>query len=290
MQTQVDDLVENLAHVRTKLLERRDVLCAEDPRIEDIIWPCEEHDQIGATEFESVNTCLVADVAASKLWLSRPTLEDIIRLVPNDQQLLAATWFFVHQLVHVAQGLAYVDFRTLNRGTNRHETMRPDCQADFISLKTLALMMDLDDPETGVDAHGYVKWFARLLDTIVPSMMAMEPNIFIPRKREIEVKRMFALLLMRYYLTQAVSGDQPVLNGSIFPWWTEDRTQLYVFVDQVQTLGRGGIDVEPAALDALLDALHNGRIEDAYGLISGLGWPVLSPTTLPSRLLHRLAS
>lgn len=295
LQTMVDDLVENLAEVRTKVLERRDYLCATDARIEDIIWPCEQHDRIGATEFDSINTCLVADVAASKLWLSRPTLEDIARLVPEDRQALAATWFFLHQLVHVAQGLAYDDFRTLNRVGNRHETMRPDCQADFISLKTLALLIDLDHQDTETmpldnDGTGYVKWFAHLLDTIVPSMMAMAPNIFIPRKREIEIKRMFALLLMRHYFTRAANHDHPPLNGSIFPWWSEDRTQLYVFVDQVHTLGRGSLPVDPAALDAVLDALQNARIEDAYHRMCEFGWPPLSPAALPSRLLDLRAS
>lgn len=292
LQTKVDDLLESVADARMKVLEHWAYLSATDARIEDIIWPCEQHDRIGAIEFDSRNTCLVADVLASKLWLSRPTLEDIVRLVPEDCQRLAATWFFLHQLVHVAQGLAYDDFRTLNRVGNRHETMRPDCQADFISLKTLALLIDLDqDTETNVDQRrpAYVKTFAHLLNTIVPCMMAMDPNIFIPRQREIEIKRMFALLLMRHYLTQAADHDLPALNGSIFPWWSEDQTQLYVFVDQVNTLGRGSLDIDAAALQAVLEDLQNSHIGDAYRHMSEIDWPPLSSTALPSRLLDSVS-
>jgi hypothetical protein len=61
-------------------------------------------------------------------------------------------------------------------------------------------------------------------------------------------------------------------------------------VDQVHTLGRGGLPVDPAALDAVQEALQNARIEDAYDRLCEFGWPPLSPAALPSRLLDLPAS
>lgn len=289
VETSVDALVERLNRLRVTLLERRDELVAVDARIEDVVWPCEQHDQVGAATFDSLNTCLVAEVLASRLWVSRPVMEDIATLLPENVQELAAEWFFVHQLVHVAQGLGYDDFRTLNRVGNRHETMRPDCEADLVSLKTMAWLMSRGD--TGPDTcdgglGGYVGCFAYLVDEMVPAMMRMEPNIFIPRRREIEHKRMFGLLLLRYYATRASVGGASVPDGSVFPWWTEDHSRLYIFVGHVNTLGRGPIAVEPDRLSTLLSSLEAGQIEAAYATLAGIDWPPLGTGTLPSRLLH----
>jgi hypothetical protein len=48
--------------------------------------------------------------------------------------------------------------------------------------------------------------------------------------------------------------------------------------------------VDPAALDAVLEALQNAPIEDAYDRLCEFGWPPVSPAALPSRLLDRRAS
>jgi hypothetical protein len=292
LDTRVDALVERLTDVRATLLRRSDELVAFDARLDDVVWPCQRHEHVGAAEFDSPNTCLVAEALASRLWVSRPVLEHISSLLPEDLHGPAAEWFFLHQLVHVAQGLGYHDFRTLNRVGNRHETMRPDCDADLISLKALAWLMSTGDTRTagtrdgnGHSAPGYVACFTYLVDVLVPEMMGMEPNLFIPRNREIEHKRMFALLLLRYYFTQAAGGSA-VPDASIFPWWTEDRTSLYIFVGQVHTLGRGPIAVDPDRLSSVLERLAAGRIQAAYAELSGLDWPPLTSRSLPHRLMQ----
>lgn len=230
LNTSVDALVERLTRLRSTVLARRGELLAADPRCEDVVWPCEQHDRVGATDFESPNTCLVAEASAPQLWVSRPVMQDIATSMPTDLQTLAAEWFFLHQLVHVAQGLGYHDFRTLNRVSNRHETMRPDCDADLISLKTLAWLMAVGDTDSGdeVRPKGYVACLAYLADAMVPTMMRLKPNVFIPHRREIELKRMFALLVLRYYMVEANGSGGPVPDASFFPWWTEDRTQRWV--------------------------------------------------------------
>lgn len=292
IEEQVNQFISRLADLRQTVLDHRNELVALDARIEDIIWPCQVHEDIDAVVFETRNTCLVADAMASKLLLSRSVLEDIVTLMPLRLQRAAAEWFFLHQLVHVAQGLGYQDFRTLNRVGNRHETMRPDCDADFISLKTHAWLLSHDKATDAASAvshdMAYTEAFSYLLDEVVTHMMQIDPNIFIPRAREVEIKRMFALLVLRYYFTQA--GDKhPVPDASIFPWWSEDRSRLYVFVGQVQTLGRGVIHVEPDDLDAVLALLHDGKVGDAYEQMTRFEWPRLSSATLPSRLLYERA-
>lgn len=285
----VNALVERLTHVRSTVLRRREELLAADPRIDDIVWPCAQHEHVAAGDFDSPNTCLVAEPSVSTLWVSRPVLQDIATLMPQGLRPLAAEWFFLHQMVHVAQGLGYHDFRTLNRVGNRHETMRPDCEADLTSLKTLAWLMadgDTDPGDAGLAPAGYLACFAYLVDVVVPEMMQLEPNIFIPRRREIELKRMFALLILRHYVARATDAGDPVPDGSFFPWWTEDRTQLYVFVGQVHTLGRGALTIDADLLSSVLTSLEAGAIDTAYEQVARFDWPRLNESALPRRLLH----
>jgi len=289
MTTDVDALVDRLRLLRSTVLARRGELLAADPRCEDVVWPCEQHDRVGAADFESPNTCLVAEALASQLWVSRPVMQDIAAFMPAENQTLAAEWFFLHQLVHVAQGLGYHDFRTLNRVGNRQETMRPDCDADLISLKALAWLMATGDTGPTLDEppSGYVACLAYLLDVMVPAMMRLEPNIFIPHRSEIELKRMFALLVLRHYVVEADRAGGPVPDASFFPWWTEDRIRLYMFVGQVHTLGRGAIPVDAERLSSVLTALEAADIEGAYEQIGTFGWPPLGDATVPKRLVHQ---
>jgi len=289
MTTDVDGLVDRLNWLRSTVLARRAELLAADSRCEDIIWPCEQHDRVGAAEFDSPNTCLVAEALTSQLWVGRPVMVDIATSMPAELQTLAAEWFFLHQLVHVAQGLGYHDFRTLNRVGNRHETMRPDCDADLISIKTLAWLMTTGDTGAALtdQPSGYVACLAYLLDVMAPAMMRLEPNLFIPHRREIELKRMFALLVLRHYAVEAHVAGGPVPDASFFPWWTEDRTRLYMFVGQVHTLGRGAISADAERLSSVLQALEAADIDAAYDQIRTFDWPPLDEAALPKRLVHQ---
>jgi hypothetical protein len=278
-----DALIDRLARVRTRLLEAREWLHAVDHRTEDITWPCEQYATVGIVEFDSRNTCLIAEPPRSTLWLGRPILDDMVEQLPEHLRDAAGEWFFVHQLVHVSQGLRYRDFRVLNRVGNRHETMRPDCDADYISLKTLALLAAQDER---ADSSAYVIHIDALLDDLVPAMIRMDPNIFIPRARDIEIRRIFALLLLRYYFTQAVEHGFPSPDASFFPWWSEDYDHLYVFVGQVCTLGRGPLPIGADKLRDIIERLYAGDIDEAYARLTLLDWPPLHDSTLPHRLMR----
>lgn len=277
----VDSVVARLNSLRAEVVERQVALRAADPRTEDIIWPCVTFKRLGSARFESENACLVAEHSTSTLWLSFPILTDLINQLAEPMRGTATDWFFLHQLVHVAQGLSYDDFRNLNRAGNRHETMRADCAADFISLKTVAMLSATEDegPPT--------RQFHFLLSNMLPDVIAMEPNLFIPRRRDIEILRILALLLLRYYFSEAESHHLPAPNASIFPWWSEDYSECYVFVDQVHALGRGRIDIDPQYLRRILDLIRAGDADSAYGLITGFAWPRLDECALPSRLMSR---
>jgi len=277
----VESVIARLNRLRAEVVERQFALRAADPRTEDIIWPCVAYERVGSARFESDNACLVAEKSTSTLWLSFPILTDLISQLPESLRVSATDWFFLHQLVHVAQGLAYHDFRILNRVGNRHETMRADCASDFISLKTAAMLT------ASADESSPARQFHSLLNDTLPGMIAMEPNLFIPRRRQIEILRIFALLLLRYYFSEAVTHDRPAPNASIFPWWSEDYSECYVFVDQVNALGRGRIDIAPEYLRRILDLIRDGDADSAYGLICGFAWPRLDDCALPTRLMSR---
>jgi hypothetical protein len=277
----VESVVARLNRLRGEVVERQDALRAADPRAEDIIWPCIAYKRVGSARFESENACLVAEESTSTLWLSFPILTDLINQLPEPLRGVATDWFFLHQLVHVAQGLSYDDFRALNRAGNRHETMRADCAADFISLKTVAMLTATEDETSPT------RQFHSLLSHMLPDMIAMEPNLFIPRRRDIEILRILALLLLRYYFSEAVTNDLPAPNASIFPWWSEDYSECYVFVDQVHALGRGRIDIAPQYLRRILDLIRAGDADSAYGLIAGFAWPRLDDCALPTRLMSQ---
>jgi hypothetical protein len=277
----IESVVARLNRLRAEVVERQVALRAADPRTEDIIWPCVAYQRVGSARFESDNACLVAEESTATLWLSFPILTDLINQLPESLRGSATDWFFLHQLVHVAQGLAYDDFRALNRVGNRHETMRADCAADFISLKTVAMLT------ASADGRPLVRQFHSLLSDTLPNMIAMEPNLFIPRRRDIEILRIFALLLLRYYFSEAVTHDLPALNASIFPWWSDDYSECYVFVDQVNALGRGCIDIDPQYLRRILDLIRAGDADSAYGLICGFAWPRLNDCALPTRLMSQ---
>lgn len=286
----VESIIQRLGDLRGKVAERQDELRDADQRTEDIAWPCAAYENVGAAVFDSDNACLVAEPPSSTLWLSRPILEDLIKLLPEALRGPASDWFFLHQLVHVAQGLGYHDFRVLNRVGNRHETMRADCDADFASLKTLALMMCMDERAHSTDptlGSPHVRHLQTLLDDLLPSMIQMDPNIFIPRNRDIEIRRIFALLLLRYYYAEAATHNRPAPNSSIFPWWSDDFSECYVFVGQVNALGRGRVRIDQATLRLIIDHIRSGDVDGAYKSMSEFDWPPLDPDTLPSRLIAR---
>jgi hypothetical protein len=282
-----NDAVSSLADLRRRLLDHDDQLCALEPRCDDVLWPLRHFNVVGAAKFESTNTCLVSQPVRSTLWLGDPILDDIAAMMPEDLRQAGIKWFFTHQLCHVSQGLAYVDFRTLNNTGNRHETMRPDCDADFSSLKTMALLNELEHAERSHTGEGpsWLEHMHFLTVSVVPRMIAMEPNIFIPYKRDVEIKRLIALQLFRYYFEQRRESGSPVPNASVFPWWADDYSAFYVFVGQVSTLGRGAIPVEPDVLRRIVESFRDGASEEGYELMLTIDWPELNDDTLPTRLL-----
>ncbi len=267
-----------------RLIARRVELIAIEPRVDDVLWPLQQFEAISLEEFERPTMCLLARPERRTMALGLPIVRDMARVLCPQNAVIGITWFWLHQLVHISQGLNYRTFRSLNQAGDRQETMRADCHADFISLKTTALFLALEEasPDMDIDRRAdlvpmYHKHLMFLCDVLLPSMIEMSPNSFIPSEREIEKKRIIALMILRRYVSSwsQDSGDL-LIDASIFPQWSEARDELYVWMNQVNLLNREPLPVDPKVITSIIDLIGSHLPSKAYEQLCQISWPRLT--------------
>jgi len=269
---------------RWRLLKQQaPALVAIEPRAADVLWPLFNYQRCDIRIFDMATMCLLADDDRHELLLNERILTDIGQHL-GPATATGADWFWLHQLVHISQGLSYASFRDLNKDTDRMETMRADCWADFISIKVLVLSQLLDEGKA-VDPDAVLRRTATLLTDIVRPMIAMNPNIFIPFEREIEIKRVVSLLAYCALIHRAAAGNAAALNDSLFVNWRTGSGNLYPWYGQTSLLGRRAVKTSASTISTLVDAIKKRKCEEAYMIVESLDLPAVAD--VQGQLLNR---
>src|SRR5688572_4846682 len=199
MSTVTDSTGEWLSSMRAtwdRLKKRAYTVQSLEPRARDVLWPLFNYRQLDLKLFETSTMLLLADEDEKSLILNELTVSDAYEQVPRPDA--AVTWFWFHQMVHVTQGLSYKAFRELNTEPDRIETTRADVWADFIALKTLAILELLEGVDVDrINPRVIGERESVLFHEIVWPMVKMkQPNYFVPFEREFEARRVVSLLVL----------------------------------------------------------------------------------------------
>ncbi|MGV6851619.1 MAG: hypothetical protein ACWA5R_05475 [bacterium] len=255
-----------------------------DSRTSDLLKPMFEYNKGSVELFDQTNMCLLAK--SNTLLLNEKIFSDIYDFFEDKSNAhLGISWFWMHQMVHITQGLSYKSFRELNKNTDRAETMRADCWADFISIKTLAISQLIKSGNEQPSKAQIQSEISKMLSDIVLPMTKMNPNIFIPFRREIELKRIISLIVMDVIVKRLdLVKSEFLIDDSIFVNWQRDFSQLYIWYGQTNLLGRDSINIATRDLDDIVYSLRYSDFDKAYGIINALPLPEVSKLELELNL------
>lgn len=244
-----------------------------EPRCRDVLWPLFHYENIDIEFFDSSTMCLLARDEDRTLYLNERIVSDIYSQA--GRPATAVNWFWTHQMVHVTQGLSFKSFRELNTEPDRLETTRADIWADFISIKTLAVLDVLKTGARGQDTTTAVRdRELTLFREVVWPMINMRPNYFIPFERDFEAKRVLSLLVLGVLFESiATSGGSEMIDDSVFVNWRAGKTALYVWYGQTGLLCRRSIPCEGNEIDMIVSAIKEGRYGEAQHLVQALPLP-----------------
>lgn len=248
-------------------------IAAVDPRTVDVLWPLFQYDGVDVHAFTSDNMCLLADDHRRRLLLNQAIVSSIGTQIEFREAL---HWFWTHQLVHVSQGLSYRTFRILNEETDRMETMRADVWADFISFKTLAIadLLEAGHSLATLSTGTLQRAIRGYYETFVGPMLALNPNLFIPFARDIEVKRILSLLvggMLTQRLVSETSDD--MLDDSLFVNWRESAGEMYIWYGQTSLLARRAVLCDTGTLSRLVEAVRTHDFDAANAILGALRLP-----------------
>lgn len=258
-----------------KLSSYEETLLAIDPRLEGVLWPIRKFQSVKIILFQQTNMCLLAQDGV--LQINEQILSDIFEQMGQTGSLdTCINWFWIHQLVHITQGLGYAEFRGINKNTDRLETMRADLDADFLSIKTLALIniFEAEGIEGLVSVPMIRKNMFDIFANCVLPMLEMRPNIFIPFQRGIEIKRIISLICYHILTSRLTSYDKDLmLNNSLFINYIRDTEQLYLWYGQTSLLGRKVIKCPASLYSNIETSIRENRFDETYSLIESIALP-----------------
>ncbi|PYP83987.1 MAG: hypothetical protein DMF61_21335 [Blastocatellia bacterium AA13] len=257
-----------------RLKDRADVIQSLEPRAIDVLWPLFNYRDLDIELFERSTMLLLADEAEKRLILNEITVADTYEQLSNPET--AVRWFWFHQMVHVTQGLSYKTFRELNIEPDRIETTRADVWADFIALKTLAILELLEGVDVSqINARTIRERESALFYQVVWPMVKMkQPNYFVPFEREFEARRVMSLLVLGVLLEDMVNSDgSETIDESVFVNWRTGKDALYVWYGQTNLLGRQPIMVNEDEIHLIADAIMNAQYNEALNRVRALPLP-----------------
>lgn len=257
-----------------RLKDGADTVQALEPRARDVLWPLFHYRGLDMELFETSTMLLLADEDEKRLIMNQLTVSDAYEQVPRPEA--AVTWFWFHQMVHVTQGLSYRAFRELNTEPDRIETTRADVWADFIALKTLALVELLEGVDAGqINSRAIRKRESALFQEVVWPMVKMkQPNYFVPFEREFEARRVMSLLVLGVLLEDITKSDgSEMIDESVFVNWRAGKNVLYVWYGQTNLLGRQPILVGDNEIHLIINAIMNAQYDEALNRVRALPLP-----------------
>ncbi|MET0464569.1 MAG: hypothetical protein ABW007_15495 [Chitinophagaceae bacterium] len=224
--------------------------------------------------FDRSSMLLLANEDEKKLILNELAISDTYAQVSKPEP--AVTWFWLHQMVHVAQGLSYRAFRDLNTEPDRIETTRADVWADFIALKTLAIFDLLETGDSDQVNTRAIRDREHTLfqDVVWPMVNMRQPNHFIPFEREFEARRVLSLLVLGTLLEEiTMSNGAEMIDESIFVNWRPGKAVLYIWYGQTNLLGRRPIIMGDNEIHLIITAIQNAQFDEAYARVHALPLP-----------------
>lgn len=275
--------VEKIFIDRYKLLKNNaKAIMLIDNRAKDVLKPLFNFDGAEVVKFQQENMCLLTNQATNKFQLNSQIFSDIENSLGNKAKAdLGISWFWMHQMVHIEQGLSYESFRSLNKDTDRSETMRADCWADFISIKCLAISELLKIGYTNITSKDIFDKTTSILSEIVIPMISMRPNIFIPFRRDIEIKRI--LSLYTYHIINEKISKSDInfrINDSLFCNWRRDFSNFYIWYGNTSLLSGKTIRINMEALDNIILKIRYGDHSEAYEMLALFDLPTASELEL----------
>jgi len=257
-----------------RLKDQADAVQALEPRSKDVLWPLFNYRGLDMELFETSTMLLLADEDEKRLIMNELTVSDAYKQVPRPGA--AVTWFWFHQMVHVTQGLSYRTFRELNTEPDRIETTRADVWADFIALKTLAILELLEGVDVGqINTRAIRKRESALFQEVVWPMVKMkQPNYFVPFEREFEARRVLSLLVLGVLLEDIAKSDgSEMIDDSVFVNWRAGKNALYVWYGQTNLLGRRPIIGSDNEIHLIINAILNAQYDEAFDRVRALPLP-----------------